>query len=108
MNRAHWKEMLPIIQAFADGKDVAWLGSTIGSSTVSFASAPKDYTIVEPVNKWLKTGWVKVKGNTTKRLIVSYEEDSEMPYYVNNGWRSNGEMEDCYTPCNSPIGDNNE
>lgn len=47
MNREHWKSMLPIVTAFADGKKVeVKLGSSWGEfNSANFCGSPKDYKI---------------------------------------------------------------
>ena len=108
MNRAHWKEMLPIIQALVDGKDVL-IRETIGDiNGFSFTSDPSDYKIVEPVNKWLKTGWVKNKDSGACRMITGFHKQSIEMYLIGQAWFSEEHIENHYTPCESPIGDNNE
>ena len=53
MTRQQWKERLPLIQAFVDGKDIAFQNETMHDVSfelhdVSFEFPPHAYKIIEP------------------------------------------------------------
>jgi hypothetical protein len=59
----------------------------------------------EPKTDWLKTGWVKDKYHY-KRMITAYHENNSQPYKIEGVWLSDEDMQDKFTPCESPIGNN--
>jgi len=51
MNREHWKKMLPIVTAFAEGKDVRHYSQDEGWTSekeLCFCGDPEDYRIAKP------------------------------------------------------------
>lgn len=67
--------------------------------------ARSEWKEVRPENKWLKTGWVRYKGSPKFRTIISgYDEGKFKRYTVGGVARTETEMEEMFTPCESPIG----
>ena len=107
MTRKEAKEMLPIIQAYAEGKAIQikkegdWL--EVGKNTeVYFSESPSDYRIKpEPKYRPFKTleecweemlqhhpfGWIRDNYSTTyKNITVVHDVKIELtPYYTYNG-----------------------
>ena len=114
LTREEAKEMLPIIQAWADGQTVDWYDPAIGwrlsGFTLDFDKKPNFYRIKpEPKYRPFKTreecweemhkhpdfGWVKVNGNVTCEYeqiirIVDYRK-TELTFNIANS-------DDVYTP----------
>ena len=107
MTREEAKEMLPIIQAWADGQTVDWYDPAIGwrlsGFTLDFDKKPNFYRIKpEPKYRPFKTreecwnkmhkhpdfGWVKINGNVTCEYeqiirIVDYRK-TELTFNIAN------------------------
>lgn len=117
MNRQQAKELLPIIQAFAEGKTIEFrnsLGVWIDCDGIMFNWPPKDYRIKpEPkyspfedaeecwqeMLKHQPFGWLKDKGDGYKVLITKVNDDEKtdnMSINGNGGWTLDGIM-DYYT-----------
>jgi hypothetical protein len=102
------KEMMKVMEHFDNGGKVEY--KRTNGSTWGIINDPTwdwnhfDYRIKEgPKIDWLKTGWVQNKNNI-KRIINAFHEDSDKPYRVNGIWYSEKDMNEYFTPCESPIG----
>lgn len=121
MNREQAKELLPIIQAFAEGKtiqvkasDGLWYGREGENCEFNFNADPQVYRIKsEPkyrpfanaeecwqeMQKHQPFGWIKDKGDGYKVLITKVNDDKNTDYMSingNGGWTLDGIM-DYYT-----------
>jgi hypothetical protein len=82
--REHWKEMLPIIQAFVDGKTLK-VGGAI-TNRADFTGSPNSYAIVEPpkLRPWRQEefqldAWFRFTGNKGLWLkALSINEEAAM------------------------------
>lgn len=80
-DRAHWKAMLPIIQAFADGKEVEYMGVSgdwRSASTPAFwqryAYRIKPQPIVE---EWLVTPGYSSGLGSIKNIRLTFDSDTK-------------------------------
>ncbi len=117
MNREQAKELLPIIQAFAEGKTIEFkntFGDWINCDETMFNRPPKDYRIKpEPKYRPFKDaeecwqemqkhepfGWVKDKERGYKVTITRVNDDENTGFMAINGkseWTLEGLM-DYYT-----------
>ena len=118
MNRQQAKDLLPIIQAFAEGKPIEYreLGYEHWeeATTPTFNTASYEYRIKsEPKYRSFKNkeecwqemqihqpfGWIKDKGDGYKVLITKVNDDKNTDYMSingNGGWTLDGIM-DYYT-----------
>ena len=103
-SREWWQARKHLIDAFCEGKDIKIDGDPMPMVDPKFSDDPEDYTIIEPVNKWLITGWVADKKDHNRKCrICNYYKDTDAPYFVRGDWLNEDKMEKYYTPCESPI-----
>lgn len=125
MNRQQAKALLPIIQAFAEGKSIEMKNSKGNwevQEDMSFVLTPQKYRIKPELKyrpfkdveecwqemlKHQPFGWIKDKGDGYKVLITKVNDDKNTDYMSingNGGWTLDGIM-DYYTFADStPFG----
>lgn len=124
MNRQQAKDLLPIIQAFAEGKTIQYCCSDKNgipqwtdvqfNEKVDFSDSPQKYRIKPELKyrpfkdteecwqemlKHQPFGWIKDKGDGYKVLITKVNDDKNTDYMSingNGGWTLDGIM-DYYT-----------
>lgn len=103
MNREETKKLLPVIQAFADGKDVETKTGSgwISIENISFSGKPDDYRIkpeqkyrpfkdaeecFQEMQKHQPFGWLKSKYDGHLTLITVVDNEDMMALSGNSGW----------------------
>lgn len=121
MNRKEAKELLPIIQAFADGKDVETKTGSgwMSIENMSFAGKPDGYRIKpEPkyrpfkdaeecwqdMQKHQPFGWLKDKNDGHLTLITVVDNDKMMALNGRVGWDFLGMMNNYVFADGTPFG----
>lgn len=121
MNRNQAKELLPIIKAFADGKDVETKTGSgwMSIENMSFAGKPDSYRIKpEPKHRpfanaeecWQEMqkhqpfGWLKDKNDGHLTLITVVDNDKMMALNGRVGWDFLGMMNNYVFADGTPFG----
>lgn len=121
MNRNQAKEMLPIIQAFAEGKGVETKTGSgwISIENMSFAGNPQEYRIKpEPKYRpfanaeecWQEMlkhqpfGWVKDKEDGRLILITEIDRVGNISLLCNGGWDFDGIKDNFTFADGTPFG----
>lgn len=81
-DRAHWAKMLPIIQAFVEGKEIEYLSCDTWlpvTDRIHFVHDPSDYRIKpEPiVEEWRAMPSVYCRGNRANNLRLTFDPDTK-------------------------------
>ena len=109
MTREEAKELLPVIQAFADGKDVETKTGSgwMSIENMSFAGKPDSYRIKpdpkyrpfkdaeecwQEMLKHQPFGWIKGKEDEYHTFITVVDNNDEMSLSGNGGWSFIGIM----------------